>query len=349
MRQRVILRFYLILIGLIFISQASANEAEIIPGTDVYVLTLETVNSGSVDWSSASWKYHPGDNLGWASPTFDDTAWESTSTLLSPNAPPKDGWHGIGWFRLHISVPDEQLWNTPLALHVGYQMGASEIYLDGKLIYKFGKVGARQGEEEPYWERNPQAISFSGKTDHLIAVRYSNFSPHQLSPFLGFSLSLTPLNASIKKRVNTVREGTTFQMVWIAISVFLMLQHLLLFIFYPRMRENLYFAILTGSIGTFVFFIQQFILLTTNGAHILHLLQLLICVYVLMFLAALLFLYTLFYVKLPKSFWGFLIGWGVTLCVGLLSLKSGFPPISENTPHSSFTRWSGYGTYNSRL
>jgi len=245
--------------------------------------------------------------LEWASPTFDDTAWESTSILLSPNALPEGGWQGIGWFRLHLSVADEQLWNMPLALHVVYQMGASEIYLDGKLIYKFGKVGTRQGEEEPYWERNPQAISFSGKTDHLIAVRYSNFLLHQSSPFLGFSLSLTPLNASIKKRVNTVRQGTTFQMVWTAISAFLMLQHLLLFIFYPRMRENLYFSILTGSIGTFVFFLHQFTLLTTNGTHILHLLQLLICVYVLMFLAALLFLYTLFYVKLPKSFWAFLL------------------------------------------
>ncbi|MYA56356.1 SpoIIE family protein phosphatase [Candidatus Poribacteria bacterium] len=345
MKHRVILRFYLILIGLIFISQVSAHETEIIPGTDVYVLTLETVNSGRVNWSSASWKYHPGDNLEWASPTFDDTAWESTSILLSPNALPEGGWQGIGWFRLHLSVADEQLWNMPLALHVVYQMGASEIYLDGKLIYKFGKVGTRQGEEEPYWERNPQAISFSGKTDHLIAVRYSNFLLHQSSPFLGFSLSLTPLNASIKKRVNTVRQGTTFQMVWTAISAFLMLQHLLLFIFYPRMRENLYFSILTGSIGTFVFFLHQFTLLTTNGTHILHLLQLLICVYVLMFLAALLFLYTLFYVKLPKSFWGFLIGWGVTLCVGLLSLKSGFPPISESTPHSS---WSD-GTHNIRV
>ncbi|MDE0313803.1 MAG: hypothetical protein OXM61_02785, partial [Candidatus Poribacteria bacterium] len=91
MKQRVILRFYLILIGLIFISQVSAYETEIIPGTDVYVLTLETVNSGRVNWSSASWKYHPGDNLEWASPTFDDTAWESTSILLSPNALPEGG------------------------------------------------------------------------------------------------------------------------------------------------------------------------------------------------------------------------------------------------------------------
>lgn len=345
MKQRGILRFYLILIGLIFISQVSADEVETTPSTDVYVLRLETLNSGEANWASTPWKYHPGDNVEWASPTFDDTAWESTSILLSPNALPAGGWQGIGWFRLHLSVPDEQLWNTPLALHVWYQMGASEVYLDGKLIYKFGKVGTRQGEEAPYWERNPQAISFSGKTDHLIAVRYSNFSPQQSSPFLGFSLSLTPLNTSIKKRVNTVREGTTFQMVWTAISAFLMLQHLLLFIFYPHMRENLYFAILTGSIGTFVFFIHQFILLTTNGAHILHLLQFLICVYVLMFLAALLFLYTLFYVKLPKSFWGFLIGWGVTLCVGLLSLQSGFPPISESSPHSS---WSD-GTHNIRV
>ena len=43
-----------------------------------------------------------------------------------------------------------------LALRVLFQAGASEIYLDGELIYKFGVVGTREGEEKPYWKRDPQ-------------------------------------------------------------------------------------------------------------------------------------------------------------------------------------------------
>ena len=116
-----------------------------------------------------------------------------------------------------------------------------------------------------------------------------------------------------------VRQGTTSQMVWTAIPIFLMLQHLLLFFFYPRARENLYFAISTGSIGALIFLTFQFILWATSSTHILFLLQLLVCVYVLMFVSGMLFLYTLFYPKLPKLFWFFLAGWITIICLNLLT------------------------------
>ena len=96
-------------------------------------------------------------------------------------------------------------------LQVIYQAGASEIYLDGELIYSFGKVGNTKEEEEPYWERNPQVISFSGETDHVIAVRYSNFSSHQLTPVLGFVLGLGPLNSGIKGRVTPFAAARLFR------------------------------------------------------------------------------------------------------------------------------------------
>ena len=290
------------------------------PVTGIRVLTLEDIKKDGT--LLGNWKYHPGDNPEWADPAFDDTAWESTDTLLIQDELPENKWEGIGWFRLHLSVPDEQLWHKPLALQVTYQAGASEIYLDGELIYKFGTVATQKGEEKPYWERDPQVISFSGKTDHVIAVRYSNFSFDQSILMFGFGLKLSPINPNIKRRVTIIREGTTLQMVCTAISVFLMLQHLLLFIFYPRAKENLYFALSMGSIGAFVFLNFQFFLLATSPAQILHLFRLLFCVYVLMFLSGMLFLYTLFYPKLPKLFWFFLVGWMLTVYVTLFDFHT---------------------------
>ena len=310
MKHNLVLIFHLILGTLGFICQTFAQNGESVSGTPIRILTLDGVGAGTS--LQGSWKYHPGDNPEWASPTFNDDTWESADTLLLQDRLPESGWEGIGWFRLHLSVPDEQLQNMPLALKVTYQVGASEIYLDGDLIYKFGTVGTRKEEEKPYWERNPQVISFSGKTDHLIAVRYSNFSFDASGIMFGFGLKLAPLTLNIKRRITMVSEGTTIQMAWTAVSVFLMLQHLLLFIFYPRARENLYFAISTGSIGAFVFLTFQFILFATSVTQILFLFRLLFCVYALMFLSGLLFLYTLFYPKLPKLSWFFLIGWIAT-------------------------------------
>ncbi len=322
MRQGLILTSYLILAAFGFVSQGAAQESDFVPVTGIRVLTLEAVNSDRVALYAAPWKYHPGDNTEWANPAFDDTAWESANTMLFKAELPKSGWEGIGWFRLHLSVPDEQLWHLPLALYVTYQAGASEIYLDGELIYKFGTVGTPREEEKPYWARNPQVISFSGRTDHVIAVRYSNLSSPQSIPILGFGLRLTELNRDIKRHISQARGITTFQMVWTAISIFMMLQHLLLFIFYPRARENFYFAISIGSIGAFVFLVFQLVFLATSVTQMLFLLQLLACVYVLMFLAGMLFLYTLFYPKLPKLFWCFLMGWVIPICLLFLGVDT---------------------------
>lgn len=320
MKHELVLIFLLILVVSGFIPQVSAQDIKptlVHPLTGKLALTLFTVDRATKPWPDSLWKYHPGDNPEWADPAYDDTDWESVNSLLNQNALPESGWEGIGWFRLHFTVWDEQIKNMPLALYVAYQAGASEIYLDGKLLYSFGKVGTRKEEEQPYWERNPKVISFSGETDHVIAVRYSNFSSYQSIPVQGFRLTVARLNESITSRVAMVRDGTTLQMVWTAIPVFLMLQHLLLFFFYPRARENLYFALLTGSFGVFFFLFFQFVILAISATQLLFLLRLLIGVYVLMSLSGMLFLYTLFYSKLPKLFWLFLIGWLITLFISL--------------------------------
>jgi len=81
-------------------------------------------------------RYHAGDDTAWADPEFDDRSWETTNTRFQPINPPKSGWNGIGWFRLHVAV-DSTLWDRPLALNVGQLRGAAE-------ISQFGKVGSSQ-------------------------------------------------------------------------------------------------------------------------------------------------------------------------------------------------------------
>ncbi|MDZ7693522.1 MAG: hypothetical protein U5K69_20790 [Balneolaceae bacterium] len=96
-----------------------------------------------------TWRFQPGDNMQWASPTVDDSDWQKVSTYLGPSELPFIDWEGIGWFRLHISV-DSTLVNYPLALLIEQHNGASQIYLDGKLLYSLGEVSMFEEDFQPY-------------------------------------------------------------------------------------------------------------------------------------------------------------------------------------------------------
>ena len=223
-----------------------------------------------------SWKYHPGDRAEWSDPAFDDRSWNTLDTLptqLKPQTLSEAGWTGIGWFRLHLSV-DPTLWDRPLAM-VYSQVGAGEIYLDGQLIYSLGKVGHSRETEETYivTGNNPEIIPvrFSHRADHVIAVRYSNFwsIDHRYLRFPeGFGLALSEMANAIEQKVKETRSRTTRQIFFSGVPLAFALLHLLLFLFYPESKGNLYYALFAGSISALAFAPAQLFAFLTDPGHV---------------------------------------------------------------------------------
>jgi len=275
------------------------------------------------------WKFHRGDNALWANPEFDDSQWETTNTQLDPNNLPKSGWNGIGWFRLHLVV-DSTLWNRPLALNVGQEGAASEIYLDGMLVAQFGKVGSSKRDEEGYITINtdflppPKSIVF-GKTNHVIAVRFSNFNITEKYSQLGqgFRIVLSDLNSAIASSASQRMVTANIRMVLTIVPVVFAILHLLLFLFYQRAKENLYYALFTLLLGA-VFFtgLQTEFSLVTDLRQTDLLLKLVYTIFGYMLVAGLRFSYALFYPRLPKQFWIFLlIGTGMVTWLWALPFR----------------------------
>jgi hypothetical protein len=263
--------------------------------------------------SERLWKYHPGDNEEWASPEFDDSEWETMNSNFSPNNLPKSGWNGIGWFRLHMVV-DSLLWNRPLALNLP-QWGASEIYLDGRLVAQFGKVGSSKRDEEGYVTTSgnflspPKFIIFS-KTNHVIAVRLSNFYLTEKYPHLsqGFGIVLRDLNRAIASSVSQTSANVNIQMILTIVPVVFAILHLLLFLFYQRAKENLYYALFTLMLGAWLFAgLQITFSMVTDLRQFLLFEKLSGGIIMLALIAGLRFLYAIFYPRLPKQFWIFLL------------------------------------------
>ncbi|MCI0697371.1 SpoIIE family protein phosphatase [candidate division KSB1 bacterium] len=254
-----------------------------------------------------NWKYHSGDDSTWAKPEFDDSTWGTVLTWLHPQRMPQAGWSGRGWFRLHLKI-DSALVNTPLALIVT-QRGASEIYLDGKLIHHFGKIGTSTSDEQTYWERNPKVILFK-KNSVLLAVRYSNFSTRhftQHGTWIGFGLGFGNMDEIVAARASEVRNETIGQAIITAVPVTFALLHLALFLFYPRMRANAYFALFALGFAALYFLGNQFAFIV-NPNLVLLLTRSQDAIGLLTIASGIRFAYALFYEKLPKQFWFFLIG-----------------------------------------
>jgi hypothetical protein len=98
-------------------------------------LPAESIPSGTV-WLTEGWRYHAGDNAGWADPGFDDTGWE----LHNPQKQTDSCSQGC-WYRLHIELPPHG--QTPLTLLVLAQSGVFEAYIDG---HRTGSA-----HFEPWW------------------------------------------------------------------------------------------------------------------------------------------------------------------------------------------------------
>ncbi|MGE5681022.1 MAG: PP2C family protein-serine/threonine phosphatase, partial [Bacillota bacterium] len=267
-----------------------------------------------------NWKYHEGDNLKWAEVNVNDTLWKiAASDFTSDNF--KDlNWNNIGWFRTHLHV-DSALWNKTLGLRLT-QLGASEIYYNGKLLYSFGKVALKESDYLPSTKNNWLEFTLEPQYDHVIAVRYANFkagTERSVGFDPGFSILLMDLNSAFST-VDDIRSFTIHQMVFTLIPLILSFLHLFLFFFYMKQKQNLYYAIcLLGFSGLTFFNYERFMIDNIEVTIFFQRINVLSAATAIFF--AMLTLYELNYNQLPKR-------WRLYLVLFISISVSGFWDIS---------------------
>ncbi len=250
-KSKILTALFLIIFSIISLAQNGPN-----------LITALNINEGKTIYLEDGWKFSNGDNSNWKEPAFNDSGWATVNSRMLASNISDYKWEGIGWFRLTVDV-DSTLVNVPLALTV-YQAGASEIYLNGKIVKMFGKVSAEKENEIIAENWNPLIITFPKAESNLIAVRYSN---HHSDEFInydfrtGFTLALTNSNVAIERRVESQLYVAKRQMFFITAPLVLALLHLFLFIFDPRSKSNLYY------VASLIFF-SAFIFINTQTAFV---------------------------------------------------------------------------------
>ena len=194
------------------------------------------------------WKFHAGDNPRWAKQGIDDSKWEDINPTLEIIELPQIRKESIGWFRIKLHI-DSSLLNIPLAFQV-YQSIASEIYLDERLLQRYGEVSSDNIKVRAFQPLDaPVGLQFK-KQDQILSVR---FSVQNNIPYLKYRDVYAAFNMNINKIQGAVNhyqsqnKGRFYNAVYAGIFTVLTIIHLGLFLTYLKQKANLFFSIATFS------------------------------------------------------------------------------------------------------
>lgn len=269
--------------------------------------------------SLTGWKYQPGNNMDWAKPDFDDSGWkqfsgEGLAVWDSAGKPKRE----IAWFRKKIYFDSSS--NMQPVLRI-YQTGASEIYLNGELIHKLGRISSNP-DSTVYYNPRQKIFSFplmQGK-ENVLAIRYINLSPKfplYEKPDQGMYIRIASLSYVIDNPAYN-QQLENFYIV-LGVAAFISILFFLYFIFFPTDKVNLYF-----SIGNF-FFTLYIIWITKlfNENDEIFFTEFVISIFS---TVQGIFLYYSFYIIFNRRrgpmFWFIIIS--ILLCIPLLFLVPGF-------------------------
>jgi signal transduction histidine kinase len=193
------------------------------------------------------WKWHTGDNPEWAKADFNDAKWgdiDPTKDIFELPQLPRSG--EIGWFRIHLLI-DSSI--TQQLVMLIQQSGASEIYLNGKLIHRFGILSADRQKIIAFTPAlKPISFPISNKHVEVLAVRYA------LQPGVCYSTHFGNLNKALAISLNTIENGVnTYEFKYwthhqpnpIRTGIFFVLAilYFAFYFFYRKRVVNLYFSI----------------------------------------------------------------------------------------------------------
>ena len=223
---------------------------------------------------SGVWKFQPGDDLAWASPSFDDSHWGTQD--LTPPANSFDpitgssgfvpGWTaqgfpkltGYGWYRMHLRLRSVSADATPLAITMPINFDdAYQVFVNGQQIGQFGRFGDRS---VVFYNAQPRSFSLPAGAENeeiLVAIRtWMDFATPLASqdagglhgpPVIGESSAIDAMLRLEWDAVNRTQIGS------LLVIAFLLLALLLgVTLYWLDRREPAYLLLTAVCLATFV-------------------------------------------------------------------------------------------------
>ena len=188
------------------------------------------------------WRFRANDDPAYARPGYDDAAWAPINPNQLPGQLPQLHGVRVGWLRLRLEVADSLRGRALVLLF--QQTGASEVYLNGRLLHRYGRVSADPGQVRPGpFTAPPLEVHFAGPREQVLAVRFAPWQPlGWFKDNINFlRVRITGLPGLLRRNAERAVAPADYFATG-AVFVLLSLLHLFFRRYNPAQRANLYFA-----------------------------------------------------------------------------------------------------------
>ena len=245
---------WILLFTFLFISNAFSQDSI---AKDVNITNIP--NEGLL--LNNGWKFQAGDNPEWARNDYNDSSWSTINPTKDIYDLPENSKKGICWLRLHIYSGNDIDKQFSIFLQ---QSGASEIYLDDRLIYVFGVISKNTAEikgYDPLWK--PFRLPMLKEGNHVLAVRYK-MQPgifytnafETINPLLWIKVMEANKAVIYYQKRSALTQATAFISIGFLLMMFVL--HMTFYLVYRSQKGNLFFGLyafasLTGNILQLIF------------------------------------------------------------------------------------------------
>jgi len=159
--------FTFLLAASLFAQPKEAPAPQLTAKAATPVLVVQGLGQGAIPLDG-SWQFHTGDNPEWASPSFDDSRWESMQLNGSWGGQGHPSYTGYAWYRRHVQIHSLPGSQAKYALLMPPVDDAYEIFWNGRPIGQFGKFPPRP---RWYYSTFPTSFPVPSAESGTIAIR----------------------------------------------------------------------------------------------------------------------------------------------------------------------------------
>lgn len=198
---------------------------------------------------SGLWLMKKGDDKAYSDPARPDHDWSPVPVPLNWFDLPDGGYSGLGWYRLHLRMPDAPS-GEALGIELGWIDDADETYFNGRLIGTTGRFPRSEDadNEEHAYDRTRiypipcEAVRWGG--DNLLAVRVGSMRYD--------TAGIYKERQRIGSLSSLLKDFYALQSIPLILATLYLLvasYHALLFYKRPHALEHIIYAVFTAAIG----------------------------------------------------------------------------------------------------